>query len=64
MKKDLISIDDLGLEQILDYLDLAARVEALPNAEKAALVRQARDLAFAPIVSASLIRDPADRGPA
>ena len=38
MKKDLISIDDLGLEQILDYLDLAARVEALPNAEKAGLL--------------------------
>ena len=38
MKKDLISIDDLRLEQILDYLDLAARVEAMPNAEKMALL--------------------------
>ena len=38
MKKDLISIDDLGLEQILDYLELAARVEAMPNAEKMALL--------------------------
>jgi aspartate carbamoyltransferase catalytic subunit len=38
MKKDLISIDDLTLEQILDYLDLAARVEAMPNAEKMALL--------------------------
>ena len=38
MKKDLISIDDLRLEQILDYLELAARVEAMPNAEKMALL--------------------------
>ena len=38
MKKDLISIDDLGLEQILDYLDLAARVEALPAEKKAGLL--------------------------
>ena len=34
MKKDLISIDDLRLEQILNYLDLAARVAAIPDAEK------------------------------
>lgn len=38
MKKDLISIDDLTLEEILDYLDLAAQVEAMPDAEKAALL--------------------------
>ncbi len=38
MKKDLISIDDLRREEILDYLDLAARVEALPAAEKAGLL--------------------------
>ena len=38
MKKDLISIDDLRLEQILDYLDLAARVAAMPAAEKMALL--------------------------
>lgn len=38
MKKDLISIDDLTLAQILDYLDLAARVEAIPDAEKAGLL--------------------------
>jgi aspartate carbamoyltransferase catalytic subunit len=38
MKKDLISIDDLRLEEILDYLDLAAQVEAIPVAEKAGLL--------------------------
>lgn len=38
MKKDLISIDDLTLGQILDYLDLAARVEAMSNVEKAVLL--------------------------
>ncbi len=38
MKKDLISIDDLALEQILDYLDLAARVEAISDAEKAGML--------------------------
>jgi aspartate carbamoyltransferase catalytic subunit len=38
MKKDLISIDDLTLAQILDYLDLAARVEAIPDADKAAML--------------------------
>lgn len=38
MKKDLISIDDLTLEQILDYLDLAAQVEAMANVEKAVLL--------------------------
>jgi aspartate carbamoyltransferase catalytic subunit len=38
VKKDLISIDDLRLEQILDYLDLAARVEGIPNADKAGLL--------------------------
>ncbi len=38
MKKDLISIDDLTLEQIMEYLDLAARVESIPDAEKASLL--------------------------
>ncbi len=39
--------------------DAEAALARKPNAEGSALVRQARDLAFAPIVSASLIRDPA-----
>jgi len=34
MKKDLISIDDLDLEEILGYLDLAAVVEAMPDRDK------------------------------
>ena len=38
MKKDLISIDDLRLDEILDYLDLAAKVEAIPDAEKAGML--------------------------
>ena len=38
MKKDLISIDDLRLEEILDYLDLAAQVEAIPDAKKAGML--------------------------
>lgn len=38
MKNDLISIDDLRLEEILDYLDLAAQVEAIPGAEKAGML--------------------------
>ncbi len=38
MKKDLVSIDDLALESILDYLDLAARVESMSGAEKASLL--------------------------
>jgi len=38
MKKDLISIDDLTLDQIKAYLDLAATVEQMPVAQKAALL--------------------------
>ena len=38
MKKDLISIDDLRLDEILDYLELAAKVEAIPDAEKAGML--------------------------
>jgi aspartate carbamoyltransferase catalytic subunit len=38
MKKDLISIDDLDLEDVLDYLDLAAKVEAIPDADKSGLL--------------------------
>ena len=38
MKNDLISIDDLRLEEILDYLDLATQVEAIPGAEKAGML--------------------------
>ena len=38
MKKDLISIDDLRLDEILDYLELAAKVEAIPDADKAGLL--------------------------
>jgi len=39
MKKDLISIDDLTPEEILDVLDLATEVEAIPNAEKVSLLQ-------------------------
>ena len=39
--------------------DAEAAQAKKPNAEAAALIKQARDLAFAPVVSASLIRDPA-----
>lgn len=38
MKKDLISIDDLDLEDVLDYLDLAAKVEAMADADKCGLL--------------------------
>ncbi len=38
MKKDLISIDDLDLEDVLAYLDLAAKVEAIPDADKCGLL--------------------------
>jgi aspartate carbamoyltransferase catalytic subunit len=38
MKKDLISIDDLSLADVLGYLDLAAKVEALPDADKCGLL--------------------------
>jgi hypothetical protein len=39
VKKDLISIDDLGLEQILDYLDLAARWKRCPTPRRRACCR-------------------------
>ena len=38
MKQDLISIDDLRLDEILDYLELAAKVEAIPDAEKVGML--------------------------
>lgn len=38
MKKDLISIDDLDLEDVLAYLDLAAKVEAIPDGDKCGLL--------------------------
>ncbi len=38
MKKDLISIDDLDLEDVLAYLDLAAKVEAIADADKSGLL--------------------------
>lgn len=38
--------------------DAEAALAKKPNAEGKALVRQARDLAFAPIVNASLVQDP------
>lgn len=38
MKKDLISIDDLDLEDVLGYLDLAAKVEAMDDADKCGLL--------------------------
>ncbi|MGE0801736.1 MAG: ABC transporter substrate-binding protein [Lautropia sp.] len=38
--------------------DAEAALAKKPNGEGTALVRQARDLAFAPIVSASLLKDP------
>lgn len=38
MKKDLISMNDLGLEQLQTYLGLAARLEAMPPSEKVGLL--------------------------
>jgi aspartate carbamoyltransferase catalytic subunit len=38
MMKDLISIDDLSLAQLKDYLSRAARIEAVPAREKAQLL--------------------------
>lgn len=39
MKKDLISIDDLNVQQLKDYLTLATKVEAMPGKEKVDLLR-------------------------
>ena len=38
MKKDLISVDDLSLDQLQHYLALARRVEEMPRREKALLL--------------------------
>ena len=38
MKKDLISIDDLELENVLAYLDMASKVEAIADADKCELL--------------------------
>lgn len=38
MKKDLISVDDLSLDQLKHYLALAKKVEEMPRREKAALL--------------------------
>ena len=38
MKKDLISIDDLELEDVMGYLDLAAEVEAMADADRCGLL--------------------------
>ena len=39
MRRDLISIDDMNVQRIRDYLALAARVEATPEREKVDLLR-------------------------
>lgn len=38
MKRDLISMNDLSLDQLEAYLDLAARVEAMPAADRVRLL--------------------------
>ncbi|RCK78026.1 MAG: Aspartate carbamoyltransferase [Candidatus Ozemobacter sibiricus] len=38
MKRDLISIEDLSLRKILEFLDLARRIEGMPLAERAHLL--------------------------
>lgn len=38
MKRDLISIEDLNRRQLQEYLDLAARIEAMPVAEQIQLL--------------------------
>jgi len=38
MKKDLISIDDLKLKKIREFLDLAEKIEKLPDTDKKALL--------------------------